>query len=85
MRKIESWLNGLVKRETLVFIDRNLEHIELVETTTLLGFLNVKEETREVFLPNLKTIDPEKLRVIAEAYSELHETARRLKRFDNVR
>jgi hypothetical protein len=84
MKRTESLLNGLVKKETFVFISRNLEHIELVETTTLFGFWNVREVTREVYLPNLKTLDPEKLRVIAEAYEELHEVSRRLKKFDKI-
>jgi hypothetical protein len=84
MKRTESWCKGLVKKETFVFITRNLEHIELVETTTLFGRWTIKEETREVYLPNLKTLDPEKLRVIAEAYEELHETTRRLKKFDSI-
>lgn len=79
MRRTESWLNGLVKKETLVFIDRHIEHIEIVETTTLFGFWNVKEETREVFLPNVKITEKGKLRVIVEAMLELQETAKKLK------
>jgi hypothetical protein len=84
MKRTESWFKGLVKKETFVFISRNLEHIEITETTTLFGRWTVREDTREVYLPNLKTIDPNKLRVIAEAYMELTEVSRRLRKFDNV-
>jgi hypothetical protein len=79
MKRTESWLNGLVKRETLVFIDRHIEHIEIVKTTTLFGFWNVKEETREVFLPHTKITEKGKLRVIVEAMLELQATAKELK------
>jgi hypothetical protein len=84
LKRTDSFLKGLLKRETFVFISRNLEHIEIVETTTLFGKWTVREETREVYLPNLKTMDKEKLRVIADAYTELHEAARRLKN-DQIR
>jgi hypothetical protein len=81
MKRTESWFKGLVMKETFVFISRNLDHIEISEVTTLFGGRwTVRETTREVYLPNLKTIDPDKLRVIAEAYSELHETANIMRR-----
>jgi hypothetical protein len=78
MKKTRTFLKGLVKQETFVFISRSLEHIEFTETTKFLGW-TVKEETREVFLPHLKTLEDPKLKVIADAYRELHEISRRLK------
>jgi hypothetical protein len=86
MKRTESLLNGLIVKETFVFISRNLEHIEIVETKKLFGRFIIREEIREVYLPHIKDIEKnrEKLVVIADAYTELHETARRL-RNDNIR
>jgi hypothetical protein len=78
MRRTESWFKGLLKRETEVFISKKIDHIELVETTTLFGF-KIKEDAREVFLPNVKITEQGKLRVIAEVYTELHNIAKQLK------
>lgn len=74
MRKVESFLNGLVKKETLVFFSRQLDHIEIVETTTLFGFWHVKDVTREVYIPAIKEVEKGQLQVIADAYLELHES-----------
>jgi hypothetical protein len=87
MKRQESLLNGLIVKETFVFISRNLEHIEIVETKKLFGRWTIKEVTREVYLPQIKHIEKnrENLVVIADAYTELHEATRRLKKFDNIR
>jgi hypothetical protein len=79
MRRTESWLKGLGKKETEIFISKKLNHIEIFVTTTLFGRWVVKEDHREVFLPDLKTLEQGKLRVICEAYLELHEIAEKLK------
>lgn len=80
MKKTESWLKGLVKRETIVFLSKNLDHVEIIQTITLFGFWNVKEETREVFLPDVKITEQGKLRVIADAYKEMHEVITELRK-----
>jgi len=51
MKKTRTLLKGLIKQETFVFISRNLEHIEITETTKFFKW-TVKEETREVYLPH---------------------------------
>jgi hypothetical protein len=83
MRRTESWFKGILKRETFVFISRNLEHIEIVETTTLFGRWTIREETREAYLPRMKATDKEKLRVIAEAYDELQDAIKHIRRKTN--
>jgi hypothetical protein len=77
MKRVETWFGGLGKKEIYIFISRKIDHIEIQEVTTLFG-KKVKEETREVFLPDLKITEQGKLRVIVEAYTEIHEIARRL-------
>jgi hypothetical protein len=79
MRRVETWFKGVLKRETEVFISRRIDHIEIVKTTTLFGHWTVKEETQEVFLPDVKFTDKGKLRVIAEAYLELQQIGKELK------
>jgi hypothetical protein len=84
MRRIEKWFKGLFKKEKEVFISRFFDHIEIYESTVLFGHFILKEETREVFLPDLKITERGKLRVITEAYTELNEITRRLKSSDKV-
>lgn len=84
MKHIDTWFRGMVKRETYIFVSKKVDHIELNEITTLFGKWKVKEEVREVFLPDLKLMEQGKLRVICEAYTELHELARRLSRHDKI-
>jgi hypothetical protein len=83
MRKVQSWFKGLVKKEKLVFISKRIDHIEIVETTTLFGKWVIKEETREVFLPDLKITEQGKIRVIVEAYTELHSVITELRKGGN--
>lgn len=78
MNRTKSWFSGLVKQETIIFITRNLEHIEIIQTTKLFGFWIIKEEVREVYLPNTRQTDSEKLKVIADVYFELREIAYKL-------
>jgi hypothetical protein len=83
MRRLESWFKGLLKKEKEVFISRKFDHIEIVETTTLFGRWKVKEEVREVFLPDLKITEQGKIRVIVEAYTELHSVITELRKGGN--
>ncbi|MEH7116943.1 hypothetical protein V7128_05880 [Neobacillus vireti] len=81
MNHVESWFKGLVKKETFIFVSKKLDHVELNEITTLFGRFKVKEEVREIFLPNLKITEQGKLQVLVEVYMELHELARRLRKY----
>jgi hypothetical protein len=78
MKHIEKWFFGLWKRETDVFFSKRFDHIEIWETTTFFGW-KVHEEMKEVYLPDLKTLDQAKLRVIAEVYTELHSVITQLR------
>lgn len=75
MRRTENILNGVLKKEVAVYISRSIDNIEIVETIVLFGVWTVKETIREVYLPNVSSTEPDKLRVIADAYEELHATA----------
>lgn len=77
MRIVDSWFWGIFKRKKLVTISRDLRWIEIEEITTFFKW-TIREDFREVYLPNLKEVKQENLRVIAEAYTELHEVARKL-------
>jgi hypothetical protein len=55
------------KKEILIFISKNLQHIEIDEKTTLFGFV-WREETREAYIPRMDGTEKDKLRVIAESY-----------------
>jgi hypothetical protein len=72
MKRVEKRFGGLWKRETEVFLSKRFDHIEIWSTTTVLGRWKIREEVKEVFLPDIKTLEQAKLRVIAEAYTELH-------------
>lgn len=61
------------RHEKFITITRDLHWIEIEEVTSFLWW-KIKEETREVYLPNMKELKSENLLVIAEAYKELHET-----------
>lgn len=75
---------GLMKRETVVFFSKKYDHIEIIETTTLFGFWKVKEVNREVYLPDVKITEQGKLRVIADAFKELHDFITELRNGGNI-
>lgn len=75
MKRTVNILNGVVKKETTVFISRTADNIEIVETLSLFGIFTLMERSREVYLPNVSSTEPDKLRVITDAYQELHDTA----------
>lgn len=80
MVRSEKYLMGLFTREFTVIISNSLQHIEIFESFKVLG-VTVKENNREVYLPRLENIEKENLLVIAQAYEELHGTAKDLRRF----
>lgn len=84
MHRKETLLWGLVKKECWVFLDKRIDNIEIVETTTLFGRWVIREEVREVFVPDIEVTDTLEIRVFGDAYRELHEFIRRLRELDKV-
>lgn len=84
MRRTETLLKGLIVKETEIFFSRKLDHIEICVTTLLFGRWLIKEESREVYIPDLKTLENGAIRVIADAFVELDTIARRLNEFDSI-